>query len=121
LNVKKVCIRNSKEKKEIEVRLDTKMTDELEIEGYAREVSRAVQAERKKQGLVKTDSITLLVLTKPEFVSKISLQKKFIADRTGSKKIDISEISDEKKGKLKNILSVKVKDIDFEIYFEKTK
>ena len=37
------------------VELDTKMTAELEAEGYAREISRKIQDCRKKAGLIKKD------------------------------------------------------------------
>ena len=54
LNVKDVKVGKGKGG-EIEVKLDVKMTPELEAEGYAREISRKVQAARKKVGLVKGD------------------------------------------------------------------
>ena len=38
-------------KGKIKVKLDTQLTEELEAEGYAREISRKIQAERKKEGL----------------------------------------------------------------------
>jgi len=121
LNVRKIEMNFDKENKEYKIELNTVMTEELETEGFAREISRAVQAERKNKEFVKTDKINLLIVAKPEFAGRISTQKKFIADRTGSRKIQVSTISDDKSKKLKNNFSVKIKDIDFEIYFEKTK
>ncbi|MFH1711057.1 MAG: isoleucine--tRNA ligase [Nanoarchaeota archaeon] len=121
LNVKKIEFQVDKESKEDKIELNITMTDELETEGFAREISRAVQSERKKQGFVKTNKINLLIETKQEFLGRISLQKKFISERTGSKNVEFSDISDDKKKKLINNFSVKIKDIDFEIYFEKTK
>lgn len=118
LNVKKIELITGKSE-EIIVELDLKMTDELEIEGYAREISRAVQAERKKKGLVKTDSIHLKIIAGDNFVNKIAIQKELIKDRTGSKKIEIIAFSDDKNKKLKNSSKLKIKDRDFEVYFEK--
>ena len=54
LNVKNVLFRFSHANtKDVDVELDTKQTPELEAEGYAREISRAVQDFRKKLGLQK--------------------------------------------------------------------
>lgn len=44
-----------------EVKLDIKLTKELEEEGFAREIARRTQALRKKAGLKKQDSIELFV------------------------------------------------------------
>lgn len=43
----------------ITVKLDTILTPELEAEGFAREITRAIQAARKKAGLVKENKIDL--------------------------------------------------------------
>lgn len=115
LNVKKISIEKGKEK-EIKVKLDLKITPELEAEGYAREICRNVQAERKKSGLVKTDRISLVIITSSDFINNLKMHKEFIADRTGSKKI---EITDGKAKNLKNSNKFKIKDRDFEVYFEK--
>jgi isoleucyl-tRNA synthetase len=53
LNVKKITFGAS------EVRLDTEITEELKLEGLAREVVRAVQDRRKKMGLNVEDRIHL--------------------------------------------------------------
>ena len=121
LNVRKIKFELDKESKEDKIELDIVMTEELESEGFAREISRAVQAERKNKEFVKTDKINLLIMTKPEFTGRISLQKKFIAYRTGSSKIQVCSVSDDKIKKLKNSFSARIKDIDFKIYFEKAK
>ena len=55
LNVKKI---EWKKSEDLKVDFDTKLTSELEAEGYAREMTRQVQAFRKKLGLVKTDKET---------------------------------------------------------------
>jgi isoleucyl-tRNA synthetase len=46
------------------VYLDTTITPELEAEGFAREVTRRVQEMRKKEGLKKSDSIELSIVSK---------------------------------------------------------
>ena len=48
------------------VYLNRETTDELEAEGFAREVMRRVQALRKKAGLQKSDSISLFIRTDEE-------------------------------------------------------
>lgn len=60
LNVKKVEHEKSS-KKEVEVKLDTNITPELEAEGNARELIRNIQKMRKEQGLVLTDKIKITV------------------------------------------------------------
>ena len=52
LNIKNVELKVDKENKEISVELNTQMTPSLEAEGYAREISRKVQAARKTAGFV---------------------------------------------------------------------
>jgi isoleucyl-tRNA synthetase len=54
LNVKKVSFSKGEE---LSVELDLEKTPELESEGFARELSRKVQAGRKKAGLIKEDEI----------------------------------------------------------------
>jgi isoleucyl-tRNA synthetase len=116
LNVKEVYFDKIKELEGISVKIDTKITPELEIEGYAREVSRNIQAERKKAGLVKKDEIELVILTRENFVNRLDLQKKFIKERTNSKKISISPTV---KTRLQYNAKFTIKGIDFEISFSK--
>jgi len=105
LNVKEIEIKTAKES-EIKVELDLKMTDELEAEGYARELSRAIQAARKKAGLKKEDKIELEISGK--IAEKISLMKELIAQRVGAEKIILTTdklLGNEdysEKGKIKN-------------------
>ncbi len=49
--------------KELEIKLNTELTKELEIEGYTREVIRRIQALRKKAGLKKENLIELQIKT----------------------------------------------------------
>jgi len=87
LNVKEI---EFKKAKEVEITFDTKMTPEIESEGYAREISRNVQAFRKKEGLNKNQKIELYIFTKNrDFTEALEKNKDFIKHRTNSKKIRI--------------------------------
>ncbi len=90
LNIKKVEFINVKERKEISVELDTKITPELESEGYAREISRKIQDSRKKANFVKGDKIKLAINVSPEIFKLIESQKNFIKERVNAKEILIN-------------------------------
>lgn len=111
LNIKDVKIKKGK-KEEISVKLDTKMTPELEAEGYAREVSRKVQAARKNAGLIKEDRIKLY-FSSPELEKFIQTQKEFILERVGAIDIEIGNNIQE------NILEDKIKGKAIKISFSK--
>jgi isoleucyl-tRNA synthetase len=85
LNVKKVQFKKGKE---LKVKLDTKMTPELEAEGFAREFARKVQAERKNAGLRKGDMIKLKVKTDKKIKEMLGMNIHFLLERTNSDKID---------------------------------
>lgn len=104
LNVKKIEI---KKDKELSVSLDTKITPELEEEGYAREISRQVQAFRKTLGLNKKDKIKLMIISDEEMKKTFEKQKNFIKDRTNSKNVEIVTTGKEK---FKNTTEFKIKD-----------
>ncbi len=90
LNIKELIYKKSKE---LEIELDTNLTPELEAEGFAREISRKVQAARKKAELIKTDLIELVINS--EFNEKLEQQLEFIGERVGAKTISL-EKSDKK-------------------------
>jgi len=77
------------------VKLDTNITPELEAEGYARVISRQVQALRKKAGLIKTDIIKLAIVVDNEFAKMINKQINLIKERTNSKEIVVGEVKEE--------------------------
>ncbi|MEK6827565.1 MAG: isoleucine--tRNA ligase [Nanoarchaeota archaeon] len=108
LNVKELKFSDGKE---ISVKLDTKQTSELEAEGYAREISRAVQAFRKELGLKKTDEIELFIFGDDELKKMFESWKKFIMERTNSKKLEFlsSNVTTEKE-RFKNKIEFKIKD-----------
>ena len=117
LNVKKVEVVPIKEL-DIKVELDVKMTPELEAEGYAREISRKVQALRKEKCLIKENLIELVIFISDEKLKNLlESQKPMIADRTNSKKIEITSKKSSKKYEAE--LIDKIKDKEVAIYFNK--
>jgi|TARA_Y100000310_G_scaffold337779_1_gene425760 isoleucyl-tRNA synthetase len=107
LNVKKIELKKGKE---ISVELDTKLTPELESEGYAREISRYIQSFRKKLGLKKIDKIKTILLVDYEFKKILEKQISFIEERTNSKKLEITQNVTTNKERFKNQNDFKVKD-----------
>jgi isoleucyl-tRNA synthetase len=106
LNVKSV---NFISGNKIEVDLDSKMTPELEAEGFAREISRRVQAERKKRGLEKKDSINLKLYIGQ--IKDVSRHIDLIKERTGSENIKIVDKEPS------NFLKFEVKNKEFSFSF----
>lgn len=105
LNIKSLEIMTGSNE-EILVELDATLTPELEAEGYAREISRKVQAFRKKLGLEKDEEIELYIFTDDEFKKVLEKNKKFIAQKTNA---SLFEISFEDKEKFKNKIPFIVK------------
>jgi isoleucyl-tRNA synthetase len=101
LNIKTI---EAKQNKELSVALDTKITPELEAEGFAREISRKVQATRKKAGLIKSDSIKLEISS--DFDDKLESQLNFIKERVGAKEVSLGKsdnnFSHSEEGKIKD-------------------
>ncbi len=97
--------------------INQEMSDELEAEGYAREVMRRIQAARKKAGLEKADRIVLHIKTKAEMVESLNKFKELISDKCGVSKLAISELGPAKKHEFASL--EKVKDYSFEICFDK--
>ena len=62
--------------------LDTELTPELEAEGYARDVVRAVQDERKNAGLHIADRIDLSLTVPAERVADVEAWRDMIAAET---------------------------------------
>jgi len=90
------------------VNLNLKLTPELEAEGYAREISRKIQAFRKKLSLNKKDKIELFVFTDEKFKKILEKQKEFISERINSTKFEIS--TGKVKETFKNTIDFKIKD-----------
>jgi len=108
LNVKNVWFDLVSDLDTPSVKLNLTSSPELEAEGYARELSRQVQAFRKKLGLNKKDLIKLHVNTDEEFAKILESQENFIKDRTNSKKLNI--VTTVKKENFKNSTDFRIKD-----------
>ena len=90
LNVKGVELKSGSE---LSVGLDTKMTPELEAEGYARELARYIQDARKKAGLNKKDVIELKISTENELREIIGKNIESLKERINAKSIEFVERS----------------------------
>ena len=113
-NVKKVVAKKGKRRS---IKLDTKLTKELEAEGFTREVTRRIQALRKKAGLKKDNNINLHIVCKGKLEEYLYKFDKYIKEKCGAAKLEISKI---KLGqKYKHTSREKVKGLEFEISFTK--
>jgi len=116
LNVKNTEIKKGKQ---ISVKLDTKLTPELESEGYARVISRQVQALRKKAGLVKTNKIKLGLIVDDNFKKIIEKQINMIKQRTNAQEVVVGKVSNIKESDYSNSSKEKVKNKEFKILLKK--
>lgn len=119
LNVKDIEIKLEKQAKETEIKFDTKITPELEAEGYAREISRKVQEARKKAGLVKNNKINLAINIEPELKELINSQKNFIKNRVNAKEIVIYNTDKDIEEKYLHEFNDEIKDKKIKIMFSK--
>ena len=106
-NIKSINISIDK-KKDLEISINTQLTEELEIEGYTREVIRRIQALRKKAGLKKDDCIELSIKTAQKLDEKTI--KKIVGAKT-IKELKSAEFMDK----------FTIKDKEFEIGFNTVK
>jgi len=113
LNVKNIKLKIEKEE-EISVELDTKMNAELEAEGYAREISRKVQAARKTAGLIKPDKIRLGIKVDDSIFGFVKSQLDFIKERVNAKEILLNENK-----KYTHSVEDKIKGKEIKIEFER--
>jgi isoleucyl-tRNA synthetase len=90
INVKNIFAKKAKNS-EIKVEIDTKMNEELEGEGFARELARKVQAERKNSGLQKGDLIVLKIHANAKLRKMLEKNIKFLKERTNSKEIEFAD------------------------------
>jgi len=95
INVKKLDIKKGKK---IKVTLDTKITPELEAEGYAREIARRVQESRKKAGLVKSNKIKLLLQVDKELEEMLQQHTEMLKERTNAAELKFEGLEKEIKG-----------------------
>jgi len=97
--------------------LNREMSDELEAEGFAREIMRRVQALRKKAGLQRSDSISLFIKTDNELKEMLKEWNLVMKEKVGAYQFRISELEPSKKHAFAS--KEKVKGKEFEIYLEK--
>lgn len=97
--------------------LNKEITDELEAEGFAREIMRRVQALRKKAGLQKSDNISLYLKTDDELKDMLKEWNLVIKEKVGASQLRVSELEPSKKHAY--ISSEKVKGKEFEIHFDR--
>ncbi len=107
LNVKKVIF-NSKTK---ELILNTIITPELEAEGFAREISRRIQSERKSRNMKKEERIDLELFVSDKLRKMVVPYEEFISKRIGCKKIKFTD------GKNKKMVLFDVKDEKIGFHF----
>ena len=97
LNIKNIEVKTSNNS-ELKIELDTTMNDELEGEGYAREVARKIQAERKNLGMKKGDLIDLKIGVSEKLRKLLGNHSEFLRERTNSKTLVFTEDKLEDKG-----------------------
>src|SRR3989344_5688308 len=97
----------------LNVELETKITPELEAEGFVREISRKIQAERKNANLIKNDSIDLVITS--DFNNYLEKFEKEIAERVGAKNLSFKDNNK----KYDHLQVGKIKGRDFSIKFNK--
>lgn len=69
--------------------LDTTRTPELELEGFAREITRRIQQLRKSAGLVKQDRIAVQISGEDRVAAAAAAHRESIAERTGAVSLEI--------------------------------
>ncbi|MFC1800875.1 isoleucine--tRNA ligase [Nanoarchaeota archaeon] len=99
------------------VYLNQEVTDELEAEGYARELMRRVQQLRKKAGLEKIDSIVLFIGVNEDMVSMLENFEEDIKLKCGASKIKISNLGPARNHEHHS--KEKLKGEEFDLWFDK--
>ena len=107
--MKKIELKN---KKQIEIEFDTKITPKLEAEGFAREISRQIQSFRKNLGLNKGDKVKTYIITDEKFKKMLNSEKDTIKERTNSDELNIVTTDKER---FKNKMGFEIKDKKGEI------
>jgi|TARA_B100000315_G_scaffold10804_1_gene10454 isoleucyl-tRNA synthetase len=97
--------------------INREMTDELEAEGFAREIMRRVQSLRKKAGLQKSDSISLFIRTDDDLKAMLKDWNLVIKEKVGASQFRVSELQPSKMHAFSS--KEKVKGKEFELYLEK--
>ncbi len=113
LNVKEVEFKSPASKDtEFDLEFDTKMTPELEAEGYARNIIRSVQAFRKKLGLKQGEEVETMLIVEEKLKEMLEKHKNTVAEKTNSKKLNVVT---ESKETFKSKTDFKIKEMEGEI------
>ncbi|MAG08261.1 isoleucine--tRNA ligase [Candidatus Woesearchaeota archaeon] len=99
------------------VYVNKERTEELEAEGFSREICRRIQSLRKKAGLEKNDRINLYIKTDTELMGSLEKFQSGIKAKVGADKIKISDQAPAKKHKHQS--EEKIKDKSVELFFNK--
>ncbi len=97
--------------------LNQERTEDLEAEGFARELMRRIQSLRKKSGLEKTDDIVLHIKASAELTSMLSRFEKDISIKCGASRIRIDSAPPARKHQTTS--AEKIKNEEFEVSFDK--
>ena len=101
----------------IRVFVDKERNEDLDAEGYAREIARRIQNERKNAKLEKSDAIKLVVEVPEDLLSSVSRYSEFLENRCGADVIAINPV--EATEKYDVVSNFKVKGHDMIIRFSK--
>jgi len=104
-------------KGDLKVELDTKLTKELEHEGYSREIMRRVQAARKKAKLQKEDRIKLHIEGDSMIVDSVKMFSEDIKNKVGATELTFDLVAP--KDKFETVSEEKAKEKKFVIHFNK--
>ena len=99
------------------VYLNRRISDELEAEGYARELTRRIQELRKKAGLQKKDRISLFIKTDEELKGIVNKFHDSIKEKVGASVLKISSLNPSKEHAFSS--NEKVKDKEFELFLDR--
>ena len=99
------------------VYLNKDVNEELEAEGYARELTRRVQELRKKAGLQKKDKILLFIKVDEDLMAMLNNFYSAIKERVGASTLKISELNPSKKHAFES--KEKVRDREFHLFLDK--
>jgi isoleucyl-tRNA synthetase len=98
------------------VYLNKEVNEDLEAEGYTRELMRRVQELRKTAGLKKSDRISLFIKTDDELKDILNNFFSVIKEKVGASILKISNLNPSKKHKFES--KEKVRDKKFELFLE---
>ncbi len=99
------------------VYLDTERSDELEAEGFAREIMRRAQQLRKEAGLKKTDQVVLYVQVSADLAKLMKPWHSKIQEKCGAKVCKVDSVEPGKKHQY--FAEETVKDKSFKIFMDK--